>query len=741
MEERIRQSLESLFSEFQPPPPEGPEVRVPEPEKESARPAPVSPAPPSGIPVTRPSAAPSVEPKPILVAHVRSIRSQLLGSALIVLLMMLWVAFLMASAQIRVFDAMRRVDEETARLAAALEAAKGATAMFTTIAHRAVLRDAETMEKQLEVFREELQEAEQALAEVVAPLPIQEPLWGEFSRLRAAIAQLDSWILWIVERGKAHAWEDIEAAYAHLIPYYSAEIWESIERIEDLAAERRAAAIADEEEARQMMRNVFISWGTVLALVILGINGLIWRNIADPLERLAEASAHLAAGRLETRVPIERADEFGRLAQAFNDMADHLQTLYNELEERVQERTRALQEANFALQRRAIQLEASAEVSRSIISIFSMAELLRRAVNLIRDRFGFYHAGIFLMDETGEWAVLQEATGEAGAQMKAQGHRLRVGETSMVGWTALHRHPRIALDVGEDAVHFANPLLPYTRSEMTLPLMVGDRLLGVLDVQSTEEAAFDEDDIRTLQSMADQLAIAIENARRVSDEARLLEATSPIFRASRLLATATTLEEIGNAVVTSIAEIGADGCVVALFEPAGGPPQFIQFITTWRRDGAPPIPPGARFTMSDAHVQVETMQKFWSISDLTGPSHLTEEEIAFFRRMDVHSMANIPLRAGQQPLGVIFAYLRRPEPFSAAALRLYETLTDMVSVAVERVRLTEALQQRAQREEAVRIIADQITATFDLRTALQTTLQQLGQVLDARGGYAELGTR
>ncbi|MGQ9709911.1 MAG: GAF domain-containing protein [Anaerolineae bacterium] len=691
--------------------------------------------------MTRPSAAPSVEPQSILASHVRSIRAQLLGGALIILLMTLWVAFLMASVQMRVFDAMRRVNEDTARVTTALKAGQHATAMFTAIAQGIILRDAETMEKQMEAIREELHEDEKELAEMVAPLPIQEPLWGEISRLRAAIPQLDSWILWIVERGKAHAWEDIEAAYTHLIPYYSAELLESIEQIEYLTAERRAAAMADEEEARQMMRNVSISWGTVLALVILGISGLTWRSIADPLERLAEASARLAAGHWEARVPIERADEFGRLAQAFNNMADHLQTLYNELEERVQERTRALQEANYALQRRAIQLETSAEVSRSIISIFSVDELLRRAVNLIRDRFGFYHAGIFLMDETGEWAVLQEATGEAGAQMKAQGHRLRVGETSMVGWTALHRRPRIALDVGEDAVHFANPLLPYTRSEMTLPLMVGDRLLGVLDVQSIEEAAFDEDDIRTLQSMADQLAIAIENARRVSDEARLLEATSPIFRASRLLATATTLEEIGNAVVTSIAETGADGCIVVLFEPAGGPPQFIHFITTWRRDGAPPIPPGARLTMSDAHLRVETTYEPWSISDLTGPSHLTDEEITFFRRMGVHSVANIPLRAGQQPLGFIVAYLRRPEPFHAAALRLYEALTDMASVAVERVRLTEALQQQVQREEAMRMIADQITATFDLRTALQTTLQQLGQALDARGGYAELGTR
>jgi GAF domain-containing protein len=117
--------------------------------------------------------------------------------------------------------------------------------------------------------------------------------------------------------------------------------------------------------------------------------------------------------------------------------------------------------------------------------------------------------------------VLREATGEAGAKMMAQAHRLAVEETSMVGWTALHRQPRIALDVGEDAVRFDNPLLPDTRSEMTLPLMVGERVLGVLNVQSDEEAAFGEDDVQVLQNMADQVAIAIENTRRLHEAVRL----------------------------------------------------------------------------------------------------------------------------------------------------------------------------------------------------------------------------
>nr|HID12665.1 HAMP domain-containing protein [Anaerolineae bacterium] len=312
-------------------------------------------------------------------------------------------------------------------------------------------------------------------------------------------------------------------------------------RANALTAEQQAAASAEVEAARDAVEVVPMVWGLLIAIAVVGTVFDAVRSIARPVEQLTEAVVHLAAGRLKERIRFERADEFGRLGAAFNEMADRLQASYAELEQRVAQRTRELQKANWQLQRRAIQLRASAKIGRAATTILDIDELLRATVNLIRDEFGFYHAGVFLLDEAGEWAELRAASGEAGQKLLAQGHRLAVGETSMVGWTAAHRQPRIALDVGKDAVHFDNPLLPHTRSEMTLPLLVGERLLGVLDVQSTEEAAFDEDDVRALQNMADQIAVAIDNARKFSDEALLLEATSPIYRTSRSLAQATTI--------------------------------------------------------------------------------------------------------------------------------------------------------------------------------------------------------
>ncbi|MFN2271596.1 MAG: methyl-accepting chemotaxis protein [Anaerolineae bacterium] len=169
------------------------------------------------------------------------------------------------------------------------------------------------------------------------------------------------------------------------------------------------------------------------------------------------------------------------------------------------------------LERRTVQLQAAAEVSRTAISVRDRDTLLAQVTHLISAQFGFYHTGIFLLDEAEEYAVLRAANSEGGQRMLEKGHRLKVGEQGVVGYVTGTGEPRIVLDVGTDAVHFNNPLLPETRSEMTLPLKLGTQIIGALDVQSKQEGAFDEGDATVLQTMADQLAIAIENARLLQE--------------------------------------------------------------------------------------------------------------------------------------------------------------------------------------------------------------------------------
>lgn len=751
--DKLRRSLEELFSDFMPPTPEGPPPAPEEHPLAQETPLTVSEGAPSAPVAKQPEEqiSPSywrdfalsdrgeVARTPLIGAHVPNLRSQLLGNILIILVTILWTAFLLGSAMVRVNRALAQMGRETQRVNAALTASRAASDLFVAINQAALLQDPKLFRESVTVARERLKEAQGRLLESATDLPFQDPLWAELARLRASTVQADSWTTYLMEQATSGRWEQIRALQAHLLTYYYGEISEATTRVEEITAGRLAEAREESDTARATFRNIAIVWGAVLLLVILGVNFALLRSIVAPLEQLTQASVRLAEGHLDTRVALDRADEFGRLARAFNEMADRLQTLYNELEDRVRERTRALQEANYALQRRAIQLEASAEVSRAITSIFNVDELLRRAVNLIRDRFGFYHVGIFMIDETGEWAVLREATGEAGAQMKAQGHRLRVAETSMVGWTALHRKPRIALDVGKDAVRFANPLLPYTRSEMTLPLMVGGRLLGVLNVQSTEEAAFDEDDIRTLQSMADQLAVAIENARRLSETAALLEATSPIYRFSRRLSTAATVEDVAETIIQTVSETEADGCIVVEFESSDGEPEAIVLRGVWRRDREPLLRPGMRMAVAEVPLPRSVLYRLEVSENVQSDPRMPDEARKFFLSADIRAMVNIPLRIGERNIGQVMVFRAVPGPFSPASLRLYEVIGDQAAVALERARLLERIRQRVAQEAALRSLADQITATFNLQTALQTALQQLGQMLDARGGYAELG--
>jgi GAF domain-containing protein len=191
-------------------------------------------------------------------------------------------------------------------------------------------------------------------------------------------------------------------------------------------------------------------------------------------------------------------------AQTKADVTLHdLQSERGSLEDRVEART--------------VQLKAVNEVGRASSAILDADELIERVVNLITSQFGYYYSALFLVDEKSEQAFLQNATGDAGRVLRENKHHLRIGGNSMVGMAINTREARIALDVGSEPLRFENPLLPYTRSEIALPLIIGDRILGALDVQSTKAGAFGPQEIETLQGMANQVATALENARLFQD--------------------------------------------------------------------------------------------------------------------------------------------------------------------------------------------------------------------------------
>ena len=258
-------------------------------------------------------------------------------------------------------------------------------------------------------------------------------------------------------------------------------------------------ALASADGVLNAMRSQSLVVAFFILLYGIGLSIFFSRSLSSPINAILDTFTKIEAGDLKERANVSTSDEIGRLSIYFNRMITRLDDLQTSLESQITQRTE--------------QLRATAEVGRAASSILDPDELIEEIVNLITERLGYYYAAIFIISPDGSWAELRSATGEAGAELKARRHRLAVDGKSMVGAAINLRQARIAHDVGLEAVRFNNPLLPQTRSEIALPLMVGKRVIGVLDAQSTEPNAFDTENTETLLGMANQVAVALENAR------------------------------------------------------------------------------------------------------------------------------------------------------------------------------------------------------------------------------------
>jgi signal transduction histidine kinase/CheY-like chemotaxis protein len=239
----------------------------------------------------------------------------------------------------------------------------------------------------------------------------------------------------------------------------------------------------------------------------------IWANICIGIG-LAAALLYLTNRNIDQALTAAR-----RNAAALQQTNRELNSIRASLEDRVAERT--------------AQLNVSAEVAQAVSSILDPNELIARVTQLIVERFNLYYAAAFLVDSDNEFAVLVEATGRAGQTMKERGHRLELSGPSMVGTAISTLRPRIVQDVDTETMRFANPLLTETKSEVALPLMVGEQVLGALDVQSTRLAAFDDDTVTVLQGLANQIAIALNNARQYQQAQSDAQQASMLFEASQ----------------------------------------------------------------------------------------------------------------------------------------------------------------------------------------------------------------
>jgi putative methionine-R-sulfoxide reductase with GAF domain len=241
------------------------------------------------------------------------------------------------------------------------------------------------------------------------------------------------------------------------------------------------------------------------ALFVQRSNPLLW--IIDSAPLMLGLFAAIAGYRQESLLQLN-AELNTRKAEA--------EISQKNVEQLIIERTGEVEKLYKQMSRRAAQLKAVTELSESIAQLQNLNEIFPTATRLISERFGFYHVGVFIMDQDRQYAVLQAANSEGGAIMLKRNHRLQLG-VGVVGFCAQSGQPRIALDVGADAVYFNNPDLPTTRSEAALPIKARGVTIGVLDVQSTEADAFSPEDLEVLTTLANQVSIALENARLLTE--------------------------------------------------------------------------------------------------------------------------------------------------------------------------------------------------------------------------------
>jgi GAF domain-containing protein/HAMP domain-containing protein len=441
----------------------------------------------------------------------------------------------------------------------------------------------------------------------------------------------------------------------------------------------------------------------LLALVGVGLvvaygASHVAKQFTQPIRRIAKAATRVSDGDLSPIDLEERKDEIGALAGAFNSMTAQLSDLINRLTARTDELTQQakdLEESNRQSQRRAAQFEASAQVARAVASVLDPDQLLHQVVHLISDHFGHYHTGIFLLDDTptGRWAVLKAANSAGGQRMLARGHQLQVGAQGIVGYVTNTGHPRVAHNVGADAIHFDNPDLPATRSELALPLIARGQIIGALDVQSTEEAAFDEEDVAVLRVLADQIAIALDNAR---------------------------LYEAGQAALAQV-QVAQRKYVSEIWGELGN-----QRRTDFYEYGQV----GVKSTNDGHRAMAEKV--------------VTEGTTAISAGDDSHPAALVaPIKLRGQVIGALG--LQEADADSGRVwgvddIALVETIADQVAQAMEAAHLLDETQRNAQREQLVSEVSGRIRSAPSIDEIMRTAVQEIRKVLGVSHGAIRLGT-
>jgi len=444
-------------------------------------------------------------------------------------------------------------------------------------------------------------------------------------------------------------------------------------------SELQGAIITARNETRAQLSSgtrVLVVSMLFLLLMSIIISLAVGQVISAPIVRLTSVSNQIMEGDLNAKAEVVSDDEIGTLSRAFNTMTSRLRDLLQDLESRVEERTLELAKANEKNERRAKQFEAISQVAATISSTRDLDTLLVQITSAISTKFGFYHTGIFLLDTRKEYAVLSAANSEGGKRMLARNHRLRVGETGIVGHITGTGKARVALNTGEDAVFFNNPDLPETHSEIALPLKDGTEVIGALDVQSTEVNAFDQEDINILTALADQVSIAILNARQHEETQRAL---------AESLATGRQFIDAG----------------------------WQQFMKSQKIAGV-------------RHTGIKTELIYTDTNDKESDTPLLIEQPRSNNRGENISL---PIKLRGVAIGTVDVRSDDFREWDQDELDIVNAIIERAAIAMENARLLQESQKQAVKEQKIGEVTARIGASIHMRNVLQTAVEELGRAL------------
>jgi GAF domain-containing protein len=375
-----------------------------------------------------------------------------------------------------------------------------------------------------------------------------------------------------------------------------------------------------------------------------------------------------------------------------------------------------------------IQLQTAAEIARDISTSLDLNELLSKAVKLIRERFDFYHSAIFMIDNKNEFAAIREATGDAGLQLKKANHKLAVGSNSIVGYVSGTGESLVVNDTSRDITYYANPLLPNTRAEVGIPLRVGERVLGVLDVQSTLPYSFTDDKIRVLQILADQLSIAIINSDLFSETQEHLSQHRLLYHVTSAAASGSSLDEALNSSVQGIqVTLGGDRVVILLLNK-----EFdcleLRSAVGYSEDALKiKVPLGTGITG-----WVAENKKLLRVNDVT------KDDRYITLGSNVRSELALPLIYRGELLGVLNVESDKVDAYNENDEELLTTLGGSLAAIIANARLIEQIRNQANRERRLYEITERIRRANDTQTILAIAAEEITNGLDVQRTHIKI---